>query len=118
MPYQGSFVSEFKKLIKPEELPASQRMRKGRLTIAPPIVIDIETLQGMEASIEHNGFFQILDDYLCVCSDGSISFGDFMAGSKKYEQHFKPRRSVQAKAIEALHASARQFFPEANGTLQ
>jgi hypothetical protein len=114
-PFLGRFLQpEFHRCLKPDEILPSKRMKKGNLTVTPPIVLDIETLEGLESSITHHGFLDLLDDYSRECSDGTTSLGNFIACSPKYEQHFNPRQSVAAKFVEALEATAREVFPEAD----
>ena len=114
-PYFGRFMqSEFQACLNPDEILPSRRMKKGRLIVAPLTVIGVDILEGLESSVRHQGFIDILDSYTRECSDGAISLGNFIACSPKYEQYFNPRLSVAAKVLEAFKATAREVFPEAD----
>ena len=113
--FLGGFIqSEFESCLKPDAVIPSTRMRKAHLTVTPPIVMHVETLEGLEHCIEHFGFVDLLDDYSRECSHGMTSLGNFLATSPKYEPHFDPRKSVAAKAVEAVRAAAHEVFPDAD----
>jgi len=115
-PYFGRFLHrEFQDCLKPDEVvPSSGRMKKGDVTVTPPIVIDIETLEGLASCVSQHGFVDLLDEYSRECSDGATPLGNFIAGSPKYEPSFNPRESVGKEFVEALEATAREVFPEAD----
>ena len=114
-PFFGRFMqSEFVQSLSPDEILPSRRVKKGHLTVTPLVIIDVETLEGLQSLVKYHGFLDLLDDYLEGGLDGITTLGNFIARSQKYEQHFNPKLSIGAKAIEALKSTAREVFPKAD----
>lgn len=114
-PFFGRFLRrEFQACLKPDRVLPSQPMKKGRLTVTPPIVVDVDTLEGLKSSIRYHGFLDLLEDYLRECSDGATPLRNFIVSSSKYKEHFHPRQSVGAEILDALKTTAHEVFPEAD----
>lgn len=106
-------IEEFERLLNPDSMLQNKRMQKGHLTITPPIILAIETLEGLESLVKNYGFLDLLEDYSLNCEDGKTTLWNYIANSRKYNQFFNPRNSIANKASEALDTTARKIFPEA-----
>jgi hypothetical protein len=79
----------FKELLGPSAVQSSGHMTKGRLRIAPLIVLTIDTLEHLETSIRQFSFRQVLKDYTDIHPDRMTSLWDFLAGDSRYRDRIR-----------------------------
>lgn len=112
-PVHGHFLaSEFKKLISPDAELQFGELKKGRLHIAPLIVMSIDDLETLETSVEYFGLRDLLCDYSRSHPDRLVSLHNFIALSP-YRQRMYHSRSTADKAHELLSRAKEVLFPNA-----
>jgi hypothetical protein len=110
-PAYGNFLAnEFKACLSPDGEFPSGEIRKGRLRIAPLIIMTIDDLENLETSIEHFGLRDLLADYSTKCPDRLTSLHNFIAFSE-YGKKMYHSRSVASKASEILKETQEAVFP-------
>jgi len=110
-PVYGNFLaSEFKAYISPDVELRSGELRKGRLRIAPLIIMTVEDLENLETSLEHFGFRDLLSDYSRTCIDRLVSLHNYIASSN-YGKKIYHSRWVAGKALELLDKTKEAVFP-------
>ncbi|HTR81896.1 MAG TPA: hypothetical protein VMM58_09720 [Bacteroidota bacterium] len=109
-PVFGHFLaSEFKTLLAPESESKSGYMKKGKLTIAPLIVMTIEQLENLEVSIKNFDLQDFLAEYSQSCPDRSVPLHNFISSSKYSTQMIHNSRIID-KALEILLDTQEQMF--------
>ena len=91
-PVYGNFLaSEFKKHLDPDLELQPDKYKKGKLQIAPLIVMTIEDLENLETSLEHFGLRELLNDYSQACVDRLVSLHNYIATSNYAKKIYHSR---------------------------
>ena len=111
-PLHGSFLaSEFRDLLSPDrELPNGQLL-KGQLSVTPLIVISIEELEMLEASVQHFTLRDLLRDYSRAHPARLVSLSDYIASSEYRKSMFRGQYLAD-KGVEILGRAAAAIFPD------
>ncbi len=110
--YGEFFASEFLKLLIPDSPASNGKFLIGNLEVALPIIITIDELENLEASIEHFGFRDMLSDYSISCPDRLVTLHNFIASSP-YNKQLYQSKNVANSSIEIVNKSKKAFFPDA-----
>jgi len=109
-PVFGNFLaSEFKDCLVPDEEYETGVLRKGRLNIAPLIIMTIDDLENLENSVEHFGLRDLFSDYTKECPDRLTSLYNFISLSK-YGKKMYHSRSVATQALDLLEETEKMVF--------
>ena len=108
--YGNILASEFSGCLVPDAENAPGEIRKGRLRVAPLIIMTVEDLEDLETSIEYFGLRDLFADYTRDCADRLTSLHNFMAFSD-YKDKMYHSRSAASKALEILKKTQERVFP-------
>jgi len=107
--YGEFFAGEFRALLGPDETFPSGTMRKDDLLVHSPIVMDIETLDRLEASTGKFGLRDLLLDYSQKCQDRRTSLRNFIYSSH-YGRGMRPSDATIEATKELLRETAKFLF--------
>lgn len=107
--YTYFLASEFKNLLSPDDELRSGEMIKGKFRITPLIIMTLEELENFEASVEHFGLRELLEDYTTACPDRLVSLQNFIAFSK-YKDLFRHNRTLAEKTLDILSKTKEKVF--------
>lgn len=108
--YGSFFASEFAAHLEPDSTLTSGIFVKGDIKIAPVIVMSIDDLENLEASVEHFGFRDLLADYSRSCPDRLMSLHNFIAFSTRYRDTMYHNRNLASSALEILDKCSEAVF--------
>jgi hypothetical protein len=103
-------AQEFSRLIAADEDFGTGFLRKGALIIALPVLLTVEDLEWMEATIKDVSLLEILKDYNEQSPDRGLSFTNYLSLTDKVEVKGSP--TIAAAAVDLLTAAAKRVFPE------
>ncbi|MDC3962573.1 hypothetical protein KEG38_52635 [Polyangium jinanense] len=108
------FNREFTNLIQPEHEFSNGYMRKGRLAVAPIIIMTVEDLEILHSSIERLRLVDLLRDY-CNTTQGGLrpSLSEFLKLSR-HKYRLLQSSELAGRAIDMLVRTQTLLFPDAN----
>ena len=106
--------TEFKKLLEPDEVLSSGILRKGRLLVAPLIIMTVDELEALEISVQHFRLIDLFRDYTVSCHDRIISLHNFIAATEPYKSKMYANPALASKAAELLEETRQKLFPSGN----
>lgn len=105
---------EFNHALVPDEILPNGDLRKGRLIVAPLIIVTIDTLEILERSVEHFGLIDLLRDYSKASPDRMLSLYNFLATSE-YRKKLFASGSLAESVIKAIEIGKKLMgFSESN----
>lgn len=111
--------ADFRIALNPDGILANSKivMTKGQWEIAPLIIMTIDTLENLEASINNFSLTELLHDYIEFCDvnfrdeDDDLSLPEFIRKSH-YVQKMDCGGSVVTKALEIFEESKKMLLPQ------
>ena len=109
-PVYGNFLaSEFKHHLDPDIELRSGEYKKGKIRVAPLIVMTIEDLENLETSLEHFGLRELLNNYSRDCVDRIVSLNNYIKSSI-YAEKIYYSRWLAGKSEELLKKTMDEVF--------
>lgn len=109
-PKVGEYLAErFMELLEPEDVLPSGQVWKGRVRVAPLIVLTANDIENLEDSVVNFRFTQLLFEYEKECETRFLSLHDYIAISR-YKDMLEPNNRLAQNAKGVLEEIALQAF--------
>jgi hypothetical protein len=108
--YSWMFAEAFKAGLQPDHAPEVGDMEKGRYRVTPMILMTIDVLEDLEASVKNFNLCTLLSDYSAKCANRMDSLHSFIRGSE-YQKLMDRRGTIMLESIELMTEAMRSIDP-------